>query len=182
MSNSTDFFGALGIFAGLAGICFFGWQSTKMSETAKKLDMSLEELSRKQPVDIQESVVNKAVQRAVERQVHDHVNSAIGTDLITDLSDMNTRVKEAVNDRFDELSKKTSSLVAKEISGWDLTELRRKVKEDARDKIIEKLEDEIDDAKEKAHEKFEKKLDGILDSYDGKLTTEFKYELLEKLL
>lgn len=127
MSNN-EFFGTLGFFAGLAGICFF-------------------------------------------RKISNKINS-----------DMNSRVKEAVDDRFNELSKKTSSLVAKEISGWDLTELRREVKEDARDKIAEKLKEEIDDAKEKAHEKFEEKLDSILDSYDGKLTTEFKYELLKKLL
>lgn len=181
MSNN-EFFGALGFFAGLAGICFFGYQSTKMSETAKKLDMSLEDLARKQPVDIQEAVVNKAVQRAVEKQVQDNVANAIRKISNKINSDMNSRVKEAVNDRFDELSKKTSSLVAKEISGWDLAELKRNVKEDARDKIVEKLEEEIDEAKEKAHEKFEKKLDSILDSYDGKLTTEFKYELLKKLL
>lgn len=175
MSNSNnDFFGAIGILLGLGTICFFGWQSNKMYHTAKKLDLSIDDIASKQTVDIQEAIVNKAIEKAVNREVAENVRDSVSGITRKIRSEMVDAIRKDVKTKYKEICDETSAVISKEVARLDIQDLKDQVKDEAKDKILEKLNDELDGAASRAQEKFDGKFDELLDSYTSQLSSTTK--------
>ena len=69
--------GVLGIVLGLFGIGYSVYKEKKTEELAKKLDLSVEDVANKTPVQVQQSLIDKAVDIAVDRAVDNMARSAV---------------------------------------------------------------------------------------------------------
>lgn len=138
MGNFTKFegFGVFGIFLGLCGLGYSAWQTKKMTDATKKIDLALEDVVKKTPVEVEQSIVEKAVQIAVDRAVTDKANTAVA-DIKRDIhgeiekqvrrevnditSDIKDRVAEEAKDQLDHIDKDT---IVKEATRKVIEELR----------------------------------------------------------
>lgn len=150
---------------GLVGCVIYGgiklWQLRKV---AKKLDMALEDIAEKTPIEIQQATVDKAIETAVNREVQPMVVSASRkvTDQIR--SDMNRDIRAEVKARYDDISEKvTKEISAKVASIVDEKDLKRRIEDKAEELVVDKLDGTTDEALEK----FNRGLGKYLKFYEG---------------
>ena len=98
---NIDGMGIFGIVIGFAGLLFAGWQAKKTDDICRKLGSSMEDVEKKTMVDIQDSIINKAVEKAVDREVKLAVADTAAKIRDDIHGDVASRVKEAVNDNLD---------------------------------------------------------------------------------
>ena len=153
-------FGALG----LLGLAIYGGiKLVQMSGIAKDLDMSIKELSKATPVDIQQAIVDQATERAVDREVHKTVQNISKRIESSATSEITKEVKAEVKRQSDTISDKVTKKVAEEVTAIKQEELFDKIVEKAEDMVSDKVEEE----RRKAAARLNKGLESVLDIYDG---------------
>lgn len=119
--------GIVGIVIGLAGLFFAGWQAKRTNDICKKIGTSMEEVEKKTDVDIQDSIVNKAVEKAVDREVKLAVADTAAKIREDIHGDVTERVKKAVNENLDAIENAVE-LKAQELVGEiNKEEFRKKI-------------------------------------------------------
>ena len=149
---------------GLLGLAIYGGvKLIQMSGIAKDLDMSIKELSKATPVDIQQAIVDQAVEKAVDREVHKTVQNISKRIESSATSDISREVKAEVKRQCGTISEKVTKKVADEVTAIKQEELFDKIVEKAEDLVSDKIEEE----RRKAAARLNKGLDSVLDIYDG---------------
>ena len=144
MRYNIDGTGAIGIVLGIIGIGYGVYQAYKAGETAKKLDMSIEDLSNKTPVDIQQSIVDRATERAIEREVRIAVNETAKAVRSDAQDEIKREVSKAVNAVYDDLSKDVADRISDDVANIDEYALKEKVTKEAEKKMLKKFDGELD--------------------------------------
>ena len=102
MTNFEKFASGFSIATGLFAIGYSYIQGRKSHEIANKLDMSLDELSRKTKLDITDSMVNAAVDKITNREVGSMVRSK-ASEISSDISHrLTTDIHDAVKSSYEE--------------------------------------------------------------------------------
>lgn len=117
----------------------------KLDGIARKLDTSIGELSRKSKLDVDASIVEKAVQLSVNREVGYMVTSAANAIVRDASADMRVKVDRAVNSVYKDVTDAVSKEVAKHVANLDMGALTAKVRTEAKEAILEKFDDNLDD-------------------------------------
>lgn len=114
-------------------------EARRSAVLSKKLDMSIDEISRKTPVDISESLFNAAVQKSVDREVRSQVSNT--TSLIKkEVSDeMRETIHSDVHAAYDETREKVSARVDREIDKIDFDEMKKDIRRKIESKMFDKL-------------------------------------------
>lgn len=138
--------GGLGVL-GLIGMGIYAVVKTvQLDKLAKKLDMSLEELEKKTPVEVEQGVVDKAIDAAVTREVRREVRETskrVGDDI---RKDMDTQVRAAVKEQYDDISDQVTAKIAEEVANINEAALQKKVEKRAEEMVIRKLDHSTDGA------------------------------------
>lgn len=114
-------------------------EAKKSAELSKKLDMSIDELARKTPTDISESMFNAAVQRSVDREVRSQVANAV-TLIKKEVSDeMKSIIKADVHSAYEETHGKVNDRVDAEINRIDFDEMKKDIRRKIESKMFDKL-------------------------------------------
>lgn len=160
MSNKTDgFVCVLGVAVGLVGVGYAVGTHTKLAKIAEKLDCSIDELAGRTPVDIPDSMIERAVERAVAASVKEAVGKATDSIVADVKKTMHKQVNEAVESEYSNVKETVLDELVHAASKIDV----RRVRSD-----VEKA------AKEHALEKFDDRLDDILESFNNQLTNTSK--------
>lgn len=139
MSNFIDRFGALGIFGGLVGLAYGYFQYKNAKKTAEKLDLAIDEMSQKLPIDIEKAIVEKAVQKAADREVRSSIlrTSSELKDGIRD--DMDAKIRKDVEEAYGDLKGDVRDHIKKEVSAIDIDGLKSDIKQEVKDEVFKKV-------------------------------------------
>ena len=114
-------------------------EAKKSSELSKKLDLSIDELSRKTPTDISESMFNAAVQRSVDREVRSQVASTTSLIKKEVADEMKATIHSDVHSAYDETREKVHERVDREIDKIDFDEMKKDIRKKIESKMFDGL-------------------------------------------
>lgn len=130
---------------GIAGIGYGIDCRKRMNDVCDKINAKVNEVSDNMEIDIPEAIVKVAVDNAVKKEAEYQVKNAT-TRVIFDIeSSIENKVNKAIEERYSDISKSVGTRIVKELSNMDLSKLRKQVREDAAEKVADKLENELDD-------------------------------------
>ena len=114
-------------------------EAKKSAELSKKLDMSIDDLARKTPTDISESMFNAAVQRSVDREVRSQVANAVSLIKKETSDEMKQTIKADVHSAYEETRGKVNDRVDAEINRIDFDEMKKDIRRKIESKMFDKL-------------------------------------------
>lgn len=145
MSKFDNIVGLLGVAAGLVGVGYALGMHSKMTKISEKLDCSIEELAGKTPVDIPESLIEKATEQAVAREVKNVVSKATDAALADIKRDIHKQVSDAVEGEYSNIKETVLDEITNEAAKIDVKRVRADVEKAAKAHVIEKFDDNLDD-------------------------------------
>ncbi len=120
MFKISEGYGVFGIVLGLCGLGWAAYQSKKMNDAAKKINTTVDEMADKTPVEIEQSMIDKALEVAVDRAVsakasaavselkkdiHNEIEKEVRRELTDSLKEIRDRVSEEIKDQADQIDK-----------------------------------------------------------------------------
>ena len=144
MNMNMENIGFWGIILGVVGIGYAIYEDKKVRDTAGKIDLSLEDISKNAPVDIQQHVVDKAIERAIDREVKIAV-ATTAKEVRSDIQgEIQREVRKEVDSAYKELSKEVSDRISDQVAQIDEYALKEKVSKEAEKKILKKFDGALD--------------------------------------
>lgn len=157
-----DLVGLGAVIFGIAGVGYGIGCRKRMNDTCDKINAKVAEISDNVDVDIPEAIIKVAVDNAVKEEVKYQVRNTT-IKVVADIeSSIKHQIRDAVEEKYSDITKLVGAQVVKEVSNMDLSKLRKQIREDATEKVSDKLENELDDIVEK----FTNNLDSISTIYE----------------
>lgn len=117
----------------------------KLKGFSRKIDMSIDDLSRRTHVEITDNIVN----RYTEKAVRDAANRAAGElseQLRYDMQDiLSNKVGEAVSNQYDLVKDEVSKELRKKVNAISISALKAEIKDEATRSLTDKLATQMDD-------------------------------------
>lgn len=145
MNKFDNMVGLFGAAIGLLGIGYAVGTHSKMSKISEKLDISIEDLANKTPVDIPDSMIERATEKAVALEVKNAVSKATDVVLKEVKRDIHKQVSDAVESEYSDIKESVLEEVTNEVAKIDVKRVRADVEKAAKEAVIEKLDDNMDD-------------------------------------
>jgi hypothetical protein len=171
----------LGFLVGAGGIAASAYLYAKLKKIAAKVDMSVEELSNKANVDIEQALVDAAIQQVVEREVKRSVERASQAAVVRISEDISAQVRRAVEMAYSDVRSSVSSEIAKQVSRIDIAELKKDVIAKAKEAILEKFDGSLDDVLGEFNRSLES-VSKIYESIAGSITKDRKPETVFRIV
>ena len=149
MNKHDNFVGMLGVTFGLISLGYAIGMRSKMAKIGDKLDCSIEELAGKTPVDIPTSMIERAVEKAVNDQAKKAVEKATDTAIVAVKRDIHKQVSDAVESEYSNIKEAVLEELVTEASKIDAKRVRADVERAAKERALEKFDDNLDDILEK---------------------------------
>lgn len=162
-----DAAGAFGILFGLAGLGFAAWQAKKHDDLAKKLDLSIEELAKKTPVEISDNMIEKAVQTATDREVKAAVHEASKSVKTEANKTLCAEVQKEVNAAKDTIKAEVGEVISKQVALIDEGTARAEVVKRAEEKVLQKFDGSLDNVLNEAREECRRRLNSVTKSWES---------------
>ena len=116
----------------------------EMKAVGDKLGLTVDELAKKTPVDVETALIDKAVQQAVEREVGRHITIAADTAIRDVSQDMKAQVRTKVTGVYDDLTTKVTDEVSRQVAELDITKLQANVEAKAEAAVVKKFDGQLD--------------------------------------
>lgn len=146
MTNKIDsIVGIVGIGLGLVGIGYAIGTHSKMAKISNNLERSIDELASQVPIDIPNDMIERAVDRAVSYEVKQAVCKV--TDKVKhDVEyDMHKQISDAIEQEYSDVKEVVLKNISEEASKIDIKRVRYDVEKAAKEKALEKFDDNLDD-------------------------------------
>lgn len=144
---SDKMLGILGIGVGIAGLYF-------AARTAEKMEKAVNDLSKNIDIDVSDSIVGKAVEKAVDHAAGEAVSRESRNAVERIRSDIHREVRAAVDSAYADLKDEVAKELHKQVANVDLKRISDEITEKASEKVMARIDDDLDD---------------ILDKYNGHL-------------
>ena len=144
MNKFDGLVGIVGIGVGLVGIGYAVGTHSKMAQISANLDRSIEELANKTPVDIPDSMVERAVEKAVEREVKCAVAKATDAAVKEVRRDIHKQVGDAVEVEYSKIKETVLKEATDEAAKIDVKRIRNDIEEAAKKQALDKFDDNLD--------------------------------------
>ena len=146
MNNKYDgFVVLLGVAAGLVGVGYAFGTHSKMAQISKNLDRSIEDLASKTPVDIPDNMIERAVEKAVAYEVKQAVSKTTDRIIVDVKHDIHKQVSDAVEEEYSNIKGRVLEELSHEASKIDAKRVRADVERAAKERALEKFDDNLDD-------------------------------------
>lgn len=155
MSKYDGLVGLAGATLGLLGIGYGLGMRSKMAKIGEKLDCSIEELASKTPVDIPESMIERAVEKAVAYEVKQAVNKATDVAVLAVKRDIHKQVSDAVEEEYSNVKETVLEELVTEAAKIDVKRVRADIEKAAKERAMEKFDDNLDDILNKHNSELE---------------------------
>lgn len=139
---------------------------------ARKLNVSLDELTNKTPIDIPDSLVREAVQKKLDQKVAYALDVASTKAVSAVRDDIHAQVRSAVVAEMDKKHELVEARLDSAISNLDMEGLKAKVLYEARDKLLNGFNDDLNDLLDNARSRADGQLERSLSRFNGKLDNE----------
>ena len=146
MNNKFDgIIGFVGIAFGLIGVGYALGTHSKMTKISDNLERSIDDLASDVPVDIPNDMIERAVERAVAYEVKQAVCKV--TDKVKhDVEyDMHKQVSDAIEQEYSNIKEVVLKNATDEAAKIDVKRVRYDVEKAAKEKALEKFDDNLDD-------------------------------------
>lgn len=135
MRFTSDGIAAFGLLGMVGGLIYAGIKHKELKDISRKLDDSIEELSHKTSVSIQQDIVNKAIQKSADRKAQEMANQ-VGDRLMKEMRlDMDKKIKSDVDACYSDLRLGVKDRIEEEISDLDMDDIQKEVKTMLFDKL-----------------------------------------------
>lgn len=155
MNKYDNFVCLLGAAVGLVGIGYAIGANSKIAHISDKLDCSIEELASKTPVDIPETMIERAVEKAVAAEAKQAVSKATDTVIVAVKRDIHKQVSDAVESEYSNIKETVLEELVTEAAKIDAKRVRADVEKAARERALEKFDDNLDAILEKHNSELE---------------------------
>jgi hypothetical protein len=145
MSKHDNFVGLLGVAVGLVGIGYAMGTRSKMAKISEKLDRSIEDLASNVPIDIPSDMIERAVEKAVAVEAKQAVGKATDAAIVAVKRDIHKQVTDAVESEYSNIKGTVLEELVTEASKIDAKRVRADVERAARERALEKFDDNLDD-------------------------------------
>ena len=146
MNNKFDgIIGFVGIAVGLVGVGYALGTHSKMAKISNNLERSIDDLASQVPVDIPNDMLERAVERAVfyeAKQAVCRVSDKVKHDVAYD---MHKQIKDVIEDEYSNIKDTVLKNVTDEAANIDFKRVRYDVEKAAKEKALEKFDDNLDD-------------------------------------
>lgn len=148
MNKFDGIVGLLGITAGLIGVGYAIGTHTKMAKISENLDRSIDELASRTPVDIPDSMIERAVEKNVAFEVKQAASKTTDR-IIGDIKrDIHKQVSDAVEAEYSDIKAVVLKELTEEAAKIDAKRVRADVERAAKAKALEKFDDNLDEITE----------------------------------
>lgn len=156
---------------GLLGMLIYGGiKLVQLSGIARKVDMSVKDLSDKTVVEVEQSLVDKAAEMAMGREIN-RIVTQTGRNVTNRINyEVNTRVKDEVRKQYESIAEKVVRKIGDEVAGFDKTDVTRRIERRAEELVVEKLDHATDEALEKFNKKLNKMTKAMAKSTEAVVT------------
>lgn len=162
--------GLLGAGIGLAGLGYAIYTQIKMELIANKLSVTVDALSAKTEVQIEESMLHAAAEKAVDREVL-YIARKAATQATIEVKDvMRKEICTAVNAQYENISKSVSDEIAVQVSKINKSSLQKSISDKAERLVVNKFDHQLDDLLD-AHTKKLESVDRIYSEIGDRLKT-----------
>lgn len=145
MNKFDNMVGLFGAGLGLLGIGYALGTHSKMAKISDKLDISIEDLASKTPVDIPEHMIERATEKAVALEVKNAVGKATDVVLKEVKRDIHKQVSDAIESEYSDIKESVLDEVTNEVAKIDVKRVRADVEKAAKEAVLEKLDDNMED-------------------------------------
>jgi hypothetical protein len=142
--NNTERLAILGILTGAVAIVYTGFVHSKTKKTGDIIKESVNSISKDIEVDVSKAIIDEAVTKAVDREVSiavKRVSSEVADGI---RHDIRSKVKSSVDDSYSTIKESVSTEVAKQVAFLDIKSLRDRVKEEAKQMVLDKFNENLD--------------------------------------
>lgn len=155
MNKCDNFVGLLGAAFGLLGIGYAMGTHAKLAQISEKLDCSIEELANKAQVDIPDEMIKRAVEKAVAYEVKEAAKKATDATIVAVKRDIHKQVSDAVESEYSNIKETVLEELVAEAAKIDAKRVRADVERAARERALEKFDDNLDDILQKHNSELE---------------------------
>ena len=145
MSKYDNMLGMIGGAIGLIGIGYALGTHSKMAKISEKLELSIDDLAIQSPVDISDSLIERATEQAVAREVKDAVGKVTDAALKDVKRDIHKQVSDAIESEYTDIKGEVLEEVKNEEAKLDVKRVRADVEKAAKEAVLEKLDTNMDD-------------------------------------
>lgn len=171
MKLSISGTGLIGIGIGILGVIYTAYENHKLREanveTSKKLDMTIDDVGRKSNVEIEQSIVDRAVERTVEHQVRKAVDESARLVREDIRKDIDKAVRKEVEDQYKQISEEVSERVSDIVGTINESAFKEKVMKKAEEKMLRKFDGSLDTLLNDANSKLSRELGSMITAYNG---------------
>ena len=155
MNKHDNFVGMLGLACGLVGLGYALGTRSKMAKISEKLDCSIEDLAGSMPIDIPNSMIERAVEKAVAAEAKQAVGKATDAAIVAVKRDIHKQVTDAVEREYSNIKGTVLEELITEASKIDAKRVRADVEKAAKEIALEKFDDNLDDILQKHNDELE---------------------------
>lgn len=146
MNNKYDgLVGFVGIALGLVGVGYAIGTHTKMAKISDNLERSIDDLASQVPVDIPNDMVERAVEKAVAYEVKQAVGKVTDAVKCDVKRDLHKQISGAIEEEYSNIKDIVLEELTEEAAKIDAKRVRLDVERAAKERAIEKFEDNLDD-------------------------------------
>lgn len=145
MNKHDGFVGLLGVTIGLIGVGYAMGAHSKMAKISEKLDCSIEELAGNVPVNIPDSMIERAIEKAVAYEVKQTVGKAKDAVVVDVKRDIHKQVSDAVESEYSNIKDAVLKEITNEAAKIDVKRVRTDAVDKATAHMMDKLDDSMDD-------------------------------------
>jgi len=128
----------------LAAIAYSVYTNVKIGHICDQLNLSMADISRRTTVDVSNTIIEKAVEQAAEREVHRTIKLATAIVLKNITDEIHSDVKTAVSSSKEKISESVAKEISKQVARIDIDDLKRAVRSEAKEHILEKFDGSLD--------------------------------------
>lgn len=135
--GSLSDLGVIGII-GMLGVSAYNFYKQRKAthNLTEKIGISMSEIEKRTPVDIQEAVIDRAVRNAVERKVSYAVQEAVNNVSAQIRGDMDKEIRKDVDGVYDQLRGEVEDRVTQQVATIDVEGMRKSVQRKAEEKVF----------------------------------------------
>lgn len=137
--------GIVGIALGLVGVGYAMGTHSKMAKISNNLERSIDDLASQVPVDIPNDMIERAVDKAIAYEVKQAVGKVTDAVKCDVKRDLHKQIGDAIEEEYSNIKDVVLSELIEEASKIDARRVRYDVEKAAKEKAIEKFDDNLDE-------------------------------------
>ena len=152
MNKFDNAVGIIGLAVGMIGVGYALGARSKMAKISEKIDMSIDDIANKTPVDISDSLIERATEKAVVYEVKQAVSKATDATIADMKRDIHKQVSDAVNTEYSSIKTSVLNEITNEAAKIDVNRVRADIEKAAKEAVMDKLDTNMDQILENFNE------------------------------